>query len=312
MKIPLFSVVIPLYNKSEYIMRTIGSVLGQSFADFEVIVVNDGSTDDGPDKVVSCHDPRIRLIDQQNGGVSLARNRGIKEARGEYIAFLDADDLWQEKKLDANHDFIRDHPGLNWVVSGFARRYKKSVLDVRFSETQLLPDVLAAIASGLLIWTGAVVVRRECFQEDCLFPAGISRSEDREVWLKLACRYPQAGYLGQSLAIYNADTPGSLINTASAELDFSFLYLDRRMEPFLAAIPESRRQMFQNYLINFNRRACLSFTVANRCFFQNAPEETLRKYLTTSQFFCLKSICPWPAGIKRVLSRLMYSVGFFR
>lgn len=293
-------------------MRTIDSVLKQSCGDFEVVVVDDGSTDDGPDQVAACRDPRIRLIRQPNGGVSAARNRAIREARGEYLAFLDADDEWREKKLEANRDFISDHPGVSWIVSGFTRRYRGRQADALFSETRLLPDALAALVDGLAVWTGAVVVRRECFQEDCLFPVGVSRSEDREVWLKLACRYPEAGYLGRSLAIYHVDTPGSLTSTASSQFDFAFFDLAGRMEPFLAAVSRSRRRLFQEYLINFNRRACLSFTVSDPGFFQSAQEETLRKYLSASQFFCLKTICPWPAVIKRVLSRLMYAVGFFK
>ena len=87
-----FSIIIPLYNKAKYIENTIQSVLKQTFKNFEVIVVDDGSTDDGPEKVGLISDCRIRLIRKENGGVSSARNRGIAEARGENIAFLDADD----------------------------------------------------------------------------------------------------------------------------------------------------------------------------------------------------------------------------
>jgi len=91
----MFSVVIPLYNKERSVKNTIESVLNQTFQDFEVIVVNDGSTDNSLEVVKSFNDERIRIINQKNSGVSSARNRGIKEAKYEWIAFLDADDLWE-------------------------------------------------------------------------------------------------------------------------------------------------------------------------------------------------------------------------
>ena len=88
------SVIIPLYNKSQYIARTLDSVLAQTFQDYEVIVVNDGSTDDGPRIVRQYRDPRLRLVSQENRGLSGARNRGIAESRTDWVAFLDADDEW--------------------------------------------------------------------------------------------------------------------------------------------------------------------------------------------------------------------------
>ena len=95
----MISVIIPLYNKEDYISRAIDSVLRQTFKDFELIIVNDGSTDQGPGIARNFHDRRIRVIDQQNSGEGAARNRGVAEARAELVAFLDADDEWESSFL---------------------------------------------------------------------------------------------------------------------------------------------------------------------------------------------------------------------
>ena len=147
-----FSVIIPLYNKEKYIQNTLQSVLNQTFENFEVIIVDDGSTDDGPEKVGLISDCRIRFIRKENGGVSSARNRGIAEARGEYIAFLDADDEWRPHALKTFYDFLSTHD-CQWAVSGYTRRYKGREKDLIFSKTQIVPDALEALAAGMLIWT---------------------------------------------------------------------------------------------------------------------------------------------------------------
>ena len=90
----MFSIVIPLYNKAEYVPKTLASVLNQTYSDFELIIVDDGSTDDSLEVINSFVDNRIKIVKQKNGGVSAARNRGIIEAKYELIALLDADDWW--------------------------------------------------------------------------------------------------------------------------------------------------------------------------------------------------------------------------
>ena len=108
---PRFSVIIPVYNKEKYLSKTIESVLQQSFLDFEIIIINDGATDSSEKIIEGFKDPRIQYIKQENQGVSAARNAGIKAANTNYIALLDADDIWKEnylEKIDAlkNEDDI--------------------------------------------------------------------------------------------------------------------------------------------------------------------------------------------------------------
>ena len=106
----MISVVIPLYNKEHQISETLRSVLEQTFQDFEVVIVDDGSTDKSAEEALKIRDPRIRLVRQENAGVSAARNRGVEEARFDLVAFLDADDLWKPEYLQTQYDLSRKYP----------------------------------------------------------------------------------------------------------------------------------------------------------------------------------------------------------
>jgi hypothetical protein len=113
------SVIVPLYNKAPTIQRTLDSVLGQTFADFELIVVDDGSTDGGGGIVASCPDPRVRLVGQANAGPGAARNRGLAEARGALVAFLDADDEWLPEFLEKSVALLEKNSQAAAVASGY-------------------------------------------------------------------------------------------------------------------------------------------------------------------------------------------------
>lgn len=109
MSAPLVSVVIPTYNAPQLLRETLDTVLAQTFADYEVVIINDGSTDDTVEQLEPYRD-RIRLITQKNAGIGAARNRGIDESRGKYVALLDHDDLWKPGKLAAQAEFMESHP----------------------------------------------------------------------------------------------------------------------------------------------------------------------------------------------------------
>ena len=106
----MFSVVMPLFNKEDSVPSTIRSILSQTYSNYELIIINDGSTDLSRERAASFSDPRIQIIDQQNLGVSAARNRGIKAASNPYIAFMDADDIWEPEYLQTQRKLIQDYP----------------------------------------------------------------------------------------------------------------------------------------------------------------------------------------------------------
>lgn len=202
------SVVIPLYNKEKQVGRTLESVLAQTFQDFEVVIVDDGSTDGSAEVVKTFDDPRIRLIRQANAGVSAARNRGIDAARYDYIALLDADDLWEPEYLETQVNLIKEYS----ECDVFATNYK--FMDVYGNSFPTILNKLK-IKRGILdnyfevathshppICSISIVAKKETFKGIGGFPTNIKSGEDLLTWARLACRNKIA-YSTETLAIYN-------------------------------------------------------------------------------------------------------------
>ena len=193
----MISVVIPLYNKEALVGRTLESVLAQSYSDFEVVVVDDGSRDGSTAVVEGFSDPRIRLIRQENAGVSAARNRGIAESRGEFVALLDGDDVWKPDYLTTVADLICRYPQCDVFATGyeFVDEYGKvSPLIIRNMPFSGGHGVLSnyfhvASTSHPPLWTSIVTVRKRAIEAVGGFPVGITSGEDLLTWARLACRY---------------------------------------------------------------------------------------------------------------------------
>ncbi|SEM81312.1 Glycosyl transferase family 2 [Syntrophus gentianae] len=211
--LPLISVVIPLYNKAEYIQRALASVLNQSFQLFEIIVVNDGSTDGGEKRVQSMTDHRIRLINQDNAGVSAARNAGVASAKSEYIAFLDADDEWNPGFLEEISILQRNYPEAVMyatsyeIINGNDRYQKKFNLPTR-SLLYLNQYIECCIESGTPICASAVVISKMSLHKIGGFPMGQNRGEDLDTWFRLLRKSP-AAYCNLPFALYWIGLPNS-------------------------------------------------------------------------------------------------------
>ena len=186
----MFSIVIPLYNKQESIRKTIESVLDQDFQDFEIVIVDDGSTDASVEKVLEVQDERIRLLRKPNGGVSSARNRGIKEARFEWIAFLDGDDLWSPTHLTEIIRMMNKYPQNMIYATSFKFSDDRKVFrHTRQEEISIVRDYFREALKEPILWTGIVVLNRCCFSEVKTFNTKLSRGEDVDLWGRLARRY---------------------------------------------------------------------------------------------------------------------------
>lgn len=206
----MISIVIPLYNKKGQVSNTIATVLAQTYQDFEVIIVNDGSTDDSVAEVEKVQDSRIRLIHQQNAGVSVARNRGIEASKGDLIAFLDADDEWTPGYLETQYQLFQKYPD----CSVFACNY-----EFRDVEGKVTPTIIRKLSfaeeDGILtnyfevascshppLWTSAIMVKKNAIQAIGGFPVGIKSGEDLLTWARLSIR-GQIAFCKTPLAIYN-------------------------------------------------------------------------------------------------------------
>ncbi len=196
---PRVSAIIPTYNAPEFLMQAVESVLAQSYRDYELIVVDDGSGPETRAALEPCMD-RIRYIRQENAGPSAARNSGIRESAGELIAFLDHDDLWLPGKLVAQVEFMDAHPEYKLsyhIVEYFGGDGK---LDFPRREGPQ-GDVLAALFRRIFLITLAVMCRRECFEKAGYFDEKLRFAQDYELWLRMALHY-HFGYLDKVLGRY--------------------------------------------------------------------------------------------------------------
>lgn len=202
----MFSVVIPLYNKELSIQNTIQSVLNQSYQDFEIIVINDGSTDDSVKVVNNIQDLRLRMIHQENKGVSAARNRGIKEAKYEWVAFLDGDDLWGNNHLEEVNKMMTVFPNEKVYVTSFEYSDKRIMYKHKREDSIFkIENYFKEAIRENLMWTSIVVVHKSCFDAIGFFNQILVRGEDLDVWARLAKKY-QIVKSEKITALYRVDS----------------------------------------------------------------------------------------------------------
>ncbi|HOM77360.1 MAG TPA: glycosyltransferase [Anaerohalosphaeraceae bacterium] len=206
------SAVIPAYNAQKYIARAIESILRQSRPADEIIVVDDGSTDDTA-AVVRSYGDKVRLISQSNGGASAARNAGIRAAKGNWIAFLDADDEWLPEKLLLQTELLLKHPDLVWITGN----YLQCLCDEnRIAEYTPVPTCIQCLkgrdyyesylfAVQLYEWghIDCMLIQKKTLEELGLFSTEMPIAEDIDLWLRIAYRHPKVGFTPYPLAVHH-------------------------------------------------------------------------------------------------------------
>lgn len=213
---PRFSIIVPLYNKAPYVRKALNSIISQTFTDWECIVINDGSSDNSLEVVKNfvdeykIYDLRFKIVDQPNSGVAAARNSGVKESRGEYVCFLDADDWWEANYLEEIDELILEYPDAGIYCSNYIY-YKPGKTHIALNLERGYMNYPEAYlnSTSMPICTCATCMPRKVFEEMGGFPNGIQLGEDFLLWAKTVLHYKVA-FCEKPLAYYNNDVPASM------------------------------------------------------------------------------------------------------
>lgn len=207
----LFSVIIPLYNKAPYVRKTIESVLGQTLGNYELIIIDNGSTDGSSEIVAGFTDPRIRIIRlEENIGVSNARNKGVTLSTSPYITFLDADDWWESTFLEEMAGLIERHPNAGIYGTGYyiVKNGKKRVAPIGveegFSEGEINYCKVYAKTLCMPLTSITVAMPRTVFDEMGGFKPYLKLGEDFDLWIRIVLKH-KVVFLNKSLSNYNQD-----------------------------------------------------------------------------------------------------------
>ena len=233
---PHFSVIIPLYNKAPYVAKTVESVLAQTHGDYELIIIDNGSTDGSNGVIVQITDPRIRIVRlEENVGVSNARNKGVELSTAPYITFLDADDWWEPTFLEEMAALVERHPGAGiygtsyYIVKNGKKRVAPIGVEDGFTEGEINYCRVYAKTLCMPLTSISICMPRAVFEESGGFPANIKLGEDFLLWIRVALRH-KVVLLNKPLSNYNQDVDVTYRGTHKKVYDpdtFSTFYFDQ-------------------------------------------------------------------------------------
>jgi glycosyltransferase involved in cell wall biosynthesis len=238
--LPQFSVVIPLYNKRPYIRRAVESVLGQTNTDFELIVIDDGSVDGSSEAISDIKDPRLKIVPQSNQGEGPARNAGMRAARGQLIAFLDADDAWFPPHLTELWDLSEAFPDAGLLATTFLENGDETLPDdpLPHKTRRRQVDYFREAAKRIgLVWSGTAAIKRDVFEAVGGF-TNARAGADLEYWARVALSYPVA-VSDRVTAVYFRGTGGvmeTLAREASANKTINLPARLREISPSVAML----------------------------------------------------------------------------
>jgi glycosyltransferase involved in cell wall biosynthesis len=262
---PLVSIIIPVYNSAAYIEDSLCSALEQDYENKEIIVIDDGSTDSTP-TILRRFEDRITILTQRNAGPGVARNHGLKYAKGTYVAFLDADDCWVPGKLRLQVRYLEQHPEVAAVYSRWMRWHPNT--DGNFSYPTMPPLVppssIVSEDSGWMysrllfecrLLTSTVILRRSVIEEVGLFDEGLLRGQDYDYWLRLS-RLSQIHKLDHELALYRIH--GNNIAKKYPDRDYELIVVEKSLSRWGLTGPDAKtvsKRRLQHHL----SQLCFSF-----------------------------------------------------
>lgn len=240
---PLVSIIMPAYNAEKFISKSIESVLQQTYQNWELLVVNDGSKDNTSSIVKLFNYTRIKLIEQENGGVSKARNTGIANSTGEFIAFLDSDDLWLKDKLEIQVKYMMNNQN---IVLSYGD-YLSFIEDGKIIENkQLYPFKIKDLKQRLLVFnsiaTLTVMVKSDVLKATSGFDTELFGPEDWDLWIKISQK-GDIGYIKENLAMYR-EHEGGISKNKKRQLDEEYKVLNRH-------VLQSNNEILKKYALWF-------------------------------------------------------------
>ncbi|EDP71785.1 hypothetical protein FBALC1_04837 [Flavobacteriales bacterium ALC-1] len=213
---PFFSVIIPLYNKAEYISDCIKSALSQTFEDYEIVIINDGSTDNSISVVEKFNSQKIQLFHQDNAGASIARNNGANLATAEYIAFLDADDVWKPNHLACIKASIDLYPNAGLFANNYFIKHNQNHIapaklnfNVIDKQPLVLDNFFKTSLYDTVVWTSAAAIKKQKFIDYGMFNPLYLSSQDLDLWIRIALKEPIV-FNPEITMIYDKSIEGSL------------------------------------------------------------------------------------------------------
>lgn len=239
---PYFTIVIPVYNKENFIGKTLESVLKQTYADFEVIIVNDGSTDNSETIIQTFKDRRIQFFSKENEGVAVARNFGIEKAQGDYICFLDADDYWYSNFLETMHSYSQKLPEQKVFACAIKVETENKTFPANYSIEKKsdfeVVDFFTASQKECVLWTSSSVFHKSVFESVGNFDTNIKKGEDTELWIRIGLQYSIV-FLWQILAQYVYDK-------SSVSRNLTYFFEPYTFEKY--ALEEKKNPKLKQYL----------------------------------------------------------------
>ncbi len=275
------SVIIPAYNAERTILETIASVQAQTFSDFEIIVINDGSTDTTLAQLGTVRDSRLRVCSFENGGLATARNRGIKEATGDYIAFLDADDLWMPQKLECQIEALQSYPeaGVAYSWTTCMREEEGETLFFKGPTAPFTGNVYPQLLLHNFVGSGScILATRPAIESVGEFDALPKGSEDWDYYLRLAAQWPFT--VVPEYHILYRQAAGSMSTNIKLMADGGLTLIDKAFNQAPAQLQHLKPQA-----LSICYRYCADLYLGNR---------TERSALWEAQRSLLQSVQVWP------------------
>jgi len=248
----MFSVIIPYYNKSKYIQRSLDGVLNQTYQEFEIILVNDGSTDGGLQLISTTYSDKITIINQENQGVSAARNTGIKAARYSYIAFLDADDCWHNQFLEKIKEVIDAEKDIKIIGTHYSRNKEFLAADSGVLDYFKFENYFKSALKNTYFSSSSTIITADFFKKNSGFNSDLKRGEDIDLWIRAVRSSGNAFYIKNTLVYYSDEDENQATNFKGNLQNTLVGTINEKYQDLLKASTDQNFNQFVSVYVYFN------------------------------------------------------------